>query len=72
MIPRGIDIIVNNAGVVSNALIEHTKPQEFEWMYRANVLGPLLLIQATSPLFASRSNHKDSEPVIHPIHGGFR
>ena len=41
MIPGGIDIIVNNAGVVSNALIEHTKPQEFEWMYRANVFGSL-------------------------------
>jgi NAD(P)-dependent dehydrogenase (short-subunit alcohol dehydrogenase family) len=50
MMPRGIDIIVNNVGVVSNALIEHTKPQEFKWMYRANVLGPLLLIQVTSPL----------------------
>jgi 3-oxoacyl-[acyl-carrier protein] reductase len=40
--PGGIDIIVKNAGVVSNALIEH--------MYRANVLEPLLLIQATLPL----------------------
>ena len=40
--PLQIDIIVNNAGVVSNALIEH--------MYRANVLEPLLLIQATLPL----------------------
>ena len=44
MMPGGIDIIVKNAGVVSNALIEHTKSQEFEWMYRTNVLGPLLLI----------------------------
>ena len=70
--PLQIDIIVNNAGVVSNALIEHTKPQEFEWVYRANVLRQLSLIQATSPLFASRSNQKDSEPVIYLIHRGFR
>ena len=47
--PGEIDIIVKNAGVVSNALIEHTKPQEFGWMYRTNVLGPLLLMQAALP-----------------------
>lgn len=47
--PLQIDIIVNNAGVVSNALIEHTNSQEFEWMYRTNVLGPLLLMQAALP-----------------------
>lgn len=47
--PLQIDIIVNNAGVVSNPLIEHTNPQEFEWMYRTNVLGPLLLMQAALP-----------------------
>ena len=50
MMHRGIDIIINNVGVVSNTPIDHTKPQEFKWMYKANVLGPPLLTQVTSQL----------------------
>jgi 3-oxoacyl-[acyl-carrier protein] reductase len=44
-----IDIIINNAGVASNATIEEFEIKSFEWMYRINVLGPLLLIQAALP-----------------------
>lgn len=44
-----IDIIVNNAGVASNATIEEFEIKSFNWMYRINVLGPLLLIQAALP-----------------------
>jgi NADP-dependent 3-hydroxy acid dehydrogenase YdfG len=44
-----IDIIVNNAGVTSNATIQDFEIKDFEWMYRINVLGPLLLIQAALP-----------------------
>ncbi|PMD47705.1 NAD(P)-binding protein [Hyaloscypha variabilis F] len=44
-----IDIIVNNAGVASNASIQDFQIKDFEWMYRINVLGPLLLIQAALP-----------------------
>jgi 3-oxoacyl-[acyl-carrier protein] reductase len=44
-----IDVIVNNAGVASNAAIEDIEPEQFEWMYRVNVLGPLLLMQAALP-----------------------
>jgi NAD(P)-dependent dehydrogenase (short-subunit alcohol dehydrogenase family) len=47
--PLQIDIMVNNAGVVSDALIEYTGPQEVEWMYRTNVLGPLLLMPVALP-----------------------
>ena len=44
-----IDVIVNNAGVASNATIPEFDIKDFEWMYRINVLGPLLLIQAALP-----------------------
>lgn len=44
-----INIIINNAGVVNNASIEHVKQADFDWMYHTNVLGPLLLIQAALP-----------------------
>jgi 3-oxoacyl-[acyl-carrier protein] reductase len=44
-----IDIVVNNAGVASNATIEEIKTEDYEWMYRINVLGPLLLLKAVVP-----------------------
>lgn len=42
-----IDIIINNAGVASNDKLADIKIEDFEWCYRINVLGPLLLMQAT-------------------------
>lgn len=44
-----IDIIVNNAGVAKNQSIEEVDVEEFNRQYRINVLGPLLLMQATLP-----------------------
>ncbi|KAH7313676.1 hypothetical protein B0I35DRAFT_480346 [Stachybotrys elegans] len=44
-----IDIIVNNAGIASNAFIQDVKADQFTNTYRVNVLGPLLLIQAAQP-----------------------
>ena len=44
-----IDIIVNNAGVATNAKLEDIKISDYEWCYRINVLGPLLLTQAALP-----------------------
>lgn len=44
-----IDIVVNNAGVGSNTAIPDITPDGFEAMYRVNVLGPLLLVQAAMP-----------------------
>lgn len=44
-----IDIIVNNAGVATNARLEDIKISDYEWCYRINVLGPLLLMQAALP-----------------------
>lgn len=69
--PGGIDIIVKNAGVVSNALIEHTKPQEFEWMYRTNVFGPLLLMQAALPFLPHDRTARIVDALSIPSTEGF-
>ncbi|TVY22348.1 L-xylulose reductase [Lachnellula hyalina] len=44
-----IDILVNNAGVSKNLSIEECTISDWEWQYKINVLGPLLLIQAALP-----------------------
>ncbi len=44
-----IDIIINNAGVASNATVQEFEIKSFDWMYHINVLGPLLLIQEALP-----------------------
>lgn len=44
-----IDIIVNNAGVVSMEWIQDFKFESFHQSYAVNVLGPLLLMQAAMP-----------------------
>ncbi len=44
-----IDIVINNAGVSHNSRIEETEVEDFEWQYRINVLGPLLLMKAALP-----------------------
>lgn len=44
-----IDIIINNAGVSKNLKLEECTIEDYEWQYRINVLGPLLLMQAALP-----------------------
>lgn len=44
-----IDILINNAGVSKNLRIEECTIEDFEWQYKINVLGPLLLMQAALP-----------------------
>ncbi|TVY33670.1 L-xylulose reductase [Lachnellula occidentalis] len=44
-----IDILVNNAGVSKNLTVEECTISDWEWQYKINVLGPLLLIQAALP-----------------------
>ncbi|KAH6674126.1 hypothetical protein B0J14DRAFT_653442 [Halenospora varia] len=44
-----IDILINNAGVSRNLKIEDCTVEDWEWQYKINVLGPLLLMQATLP-----------------------
>ena len=44
-----IDIVINNAGVSHNAKLEDVEVSDYEWQYRINVLGPLLLMQAALP-----------------------
>ncbi|KAF2709254.1 NAD(P)-binding protein [Pleomassaria siparia CBS 279.74] len=44
-----LDIIINNAGVAGNDLIEDVKCEEFARQFNVNVRGPLLLVQAAIP-----------------------
>lgn len=44
-----LDIIINNAGVAGNKLIEDVDIDDFARQYNINVRGPLLLIQAALP-----------------------
>ncbi|MCJ1225120.1 hypothetical protein MMC12_001769 [Toensbergia leucococca] len=44
-----VDIIVNNAGVAANDLVQNVTPDAFHQMYAVNVLGPILLIKAAFP-----------------------
>lgn len=44
-----IDILINNAGVATNHVLEDITIEQYDWCYRINVLGPLLLTQAALP-----------------------
>jgi 3-oxoacyl-[acyl-carrier protein] reductase len=44
-----IDIVVNSAGVARDASLAKVQISDFEWCYRINVLGPLLLVQTALP-----------------------
>ena len=44
-----IDIIINNAGVASNKLIEDCDAEHFDSLFKVNVRGPLFLIKAAKP-----------------------
>lgn len=44
-----IDIIINNAGIAINQLIQDVTIEAYDQTYRINVLGPLLLMQETLP-----------------------
>ncbi|KAF2872772.1 hypothetical protein BDV95DRAFT_491736 [Massariosphaeria phaeospora] len=44
-----LEIIINNAGVARNGVIEEISSEEFARQYNVNVRGPLLLLQAALP-----------------------
>lgn len=44
-----VDILINNAGVQSKAFLGELKVEEWERVYRINVLGTMLLTQAVLP-----------------------
>ncbi|KAF2117985.1 hypothetical protein BDV96DRAFT_644318 [Lophiotrema nucula] len=44
-----LDIVINNAGVAGNKLIEDVDVEDFARQYNINVRGPLLLVQAAIP-----------------------
>ncbi|TAQ91440.1 hypothetical protein B7494_g192 [Chlorociboria aeruginascens] len=44
-----IDILINNAGISINQVLEETTLENYESTYRINVLGPLLLMKEVLP-----------------------
>lgn len=44
-----LDIIINNAGVTHDQPLPEVEIETFTWMYKINVLAPLLLVQAATP-----------------------
>ncbi len=52
-LPR-LDILVNNAGIAHVGSIEQTTPEDFDRLYRVNVLGVYLCARAAVPLMLSQ------------------
>ena len=50
----GIDVLVNNAGLLHMAALEDTTPEDFERLIRVNQIGPFLGIRAVAPLMKER------------------
>lgn len=44
-----IDILINNAGVARNGVLGEIEVGDYEFVFKINVLGPLLLMQALMP-----------------------
>ena len=49
-----IDVLVNNAGVISNHRIEEIEPDEWDRMFRVNTRGTFLVCKAMLPHFRAR------------------
>lgn len=47
-----IDIVINNAGVAKDSRIEDIRVEDFERLYRINVMGPIRVMQAVLPYLA--------------------
>jgi len=49
-----IDILINNAGVGYDALVEQINPKTYHYLFDLNVLGPLIAIQQVVPIMRSQ------------------
>lgn len=67
---EGVDILINNAGMLINKPFEHLESAEFEAVYKVNVLAPAILIQALL------NKLRNAEGISHVINvssmGGFQ
>lgn len=50
----GVDVLVNNAGLLHMAALEDTTAEDFERLIRVNQIGPFLGIRAVAPLMKER------------------
>jgi 3alpha(or 20beta)-hydroxysteroid dehydrogenase len=67
----GLDVLVNNAGILSRALLTQETAERFERLWRVNCLGMFLGIKAAAPLLA-RGDHSAivnilSTSAVHPF-----
>ncbi len=51
-----IDILINNAGILTNKLFEKVTESEFDTVFNVNIKAPYFLIQSLLSLFASNSH----------------
>jgi 3alpha(or 20beta)-hydroxysteroid dehydrogenase len=50
----GLDVLVNNAGVLRSNAVQDTPPEEFRFVVDVNLVGPYLGIRAVTPLLRQR------------------
>lgn len=70
-----LDVLVNNAGVFSNFLLEHLTPQEFHRILEVNVGGSFLCIRAAAAQMRSQGHggsivNISSIDAVHPSGSG--
>lgn len=59
-----LDIVVNNASGGRPGTIESTTMEDFEQMYRVNVVGPFRMIQAAAPLLRESAKSSAGSSVV--------
>ncbi|MCL4393602.1 MAG: glucose 1-dehydrogenase, partial [Chloroflexi bacterium] len=50
---KGIDVVVNAAGIIANGTVENTRLEDWDYMFNVNVRGPFYLIQRALPYLAA-------------------
>jgi 3alpha(or 20beta)-hydroxysteroid dehydrogenase len=69
----GLNILVNNAGILGRAAIEDETAERFEQLWRVNCLGMFLGIRAATPLLAAADQpaivNNLSNAAMHPFDG---
>lgn len=52
----GVDVLINNAGIMDFTLFEHHDPKRIEQMIGVNVVAPMLLVRAVLPLLLGQNS----------------
>lgn len=66
----GLDVLINNAGITTNAPFEEIKPEQFDRLYNVNVRAAMFLAQHCLPaLEANRPSAIINLTSVHALHG---